>query len=346
MKYRTGSVFICLFFCMFSICGSSLYSATEWCDVYFTNPCEGSGEQLGRNNPEIGLLSEISNAKKCFYGAFYDLTSKPLIQELITASRRGVDVKLVIEADNVAKLCTKEFIDSGIRIVTDDRAGLMHNKFAIIDKEKIWTGSYNATYNGGYKNNNNAIRIISKEVSIIYLAEFDEMFKDKIFGNKREYTVFPALMKNNLCRVADTGIEVYFSPEDDIESIIVRKLSEAKDVICFMAFSFTNDRIADELIRLNKSGVSVSGIIERTGANSKYSEYKKLNIEGVQVNLDRNKRIMHHKVIIIDNRLLLTGSYNFSKNANKNNDENLIVVDNKIIAGEYVNEFYKLFLKK
>ena len=52
---------------------------------------------------------------------------------------------------------------------------------------------------------------------------------------------------------------------------------------------------------------------------------------------------MHHKVIVIDGKLLITGSYNFSKSANEKNDENIIVVDNKFIAAKYLEEFFKLF---
>jgi len=68
-----------------------------------------------------------------------------------------------------------------------------------------------------------------------------------------------------------------------------------------------------------------------------------MKIEGLPVRLDKNKNRMHHKVIIIDKRRVLTGSYNFSKSANKRNDENILMIDNKKIAKEYLKEFYRLY---
>jgi len=58
--------------------------------------------------------------------------------------------------------------------------------------------------------------------------------------------------------------------------------------------------------------------------------------------LDRNQHAMHHKVLIIDERLVITGSYNFSKNADRRNDENIIIIDNPEIAAEYLAEYRRL----
>jgi phosphatidylserine/phosphatidylglycerophosphate/cardiolipin synthase-like enzyme len=52
---------------------------------------------------------------------------------------------------------------------------------------------------------------------------------------------------------------------------------------------------------------------------------------------------MHHKVIVIDEEIVITGSYNFSKNASRNNDENVLVVENRDIAAEYMKEFHRLY---
>jgi len=316
----------------------------DWYHVYFTSPGEKNSTQLERN-PETAFVSLLKNTRKSFYGAFFEINAKPVINEIINAYKRGVDVRLVIEKDNVKKEAVKLLLEEGIPIVTDNRNGFMHNKFAVFDNLLLWTGSYNLTYNDGHKNNNNAITIYSEDIAKIYLDEFNEMFDQKIFGNKKEYTVFPSFKKKYYVKIGDTDINVYFSPEDNIENIILERIKKAKQSIRFMAFSFTSEKLGEEMIKLKKKGIDVSGIIEKIGSNTRSSEFTKLKLEDIKIRTDKNKYRMHHKVIIIDEETVITGSYNFSKNANEKNDENIIVMHNKNIAGLYLKEFLKLIKK-
>ncbi|MCP4762545.1 MAG: DUF1669 domain-containing protein, partial [archaeon] len=262
---------------------------------------------------------------------------------IMDAHKRDIDIKLVIDNEYIKNNEIDRLLKAGVPIISDVGAGLMHNKFAVIDEEMIWTGSYNLTYNGANRNNNNAISIYSPELARIYLSEFNEMFEHKVFGNKKEYGVFPIFRKSYYVKIADTNINLYFSPEDNIERIIIKRLKKAKKSIHFMAFSFTSDRIGEEIIRKFKQGIKVYGIMEKIGAKTKYSEFTKMKIEGLPVKFDRNRYKMHHKVIIIDEERVITGSYNFSKSANLNNDENILIIENKKIALEYLKEFRKLY---
>ncbi len=334
-------IFVIFFYAFYAQHAEPLYGE-EWWHVYFTSPGKKSNISNKTESPESALLRNIKNANKSFYGAFFEINSKPIISELINAYQRGIDVKLVLEKDNSGKRGIKELTDAGIKIITDNRKGLMHNKFAIIDGTIVWTGSYNLTYNDEYKNNNNVIEIHSEEMAGIYLDEFKEMFEYKIFGNKKEYMVFPAFRKKYYVKIDDTDINIYFSPEDNIERIIIERIKKAKHSVYFMGFSFTSKKLADEMIRLNKKGIKVYGIIEKIGSNSKDSQYVKLKLEDVHVKLDKNRNRMHHKVIIIDESILITGSYNFSKSANEKNDENIVILHNKDISKLYLEEFFKL----
>ena len=60
---------------------------------------------------------------------------------------------------------------------------------------------------------------------------------------------------------------------------------------------------------------------------------------GVPVLQDGNPRTFHHKVLIIDKNIVVTGSFNFSRNADESNDENVIIIQNPEIAAEYLKEF-------
>lgn len=324
---------------IFSLTGDNI-SASRWWWIFFTGNQKNSTHKLA---PETALIRLIKQSRKRFYGSFYDISSQKIISELITAKKRGVDIRLALEDDNAHSEKIQDLLDNNIGIVSDKRRGLMHNKFAIIDEELIWTGSYNLTNNGGYRNDNNAISIRSRELAAIFLDEFREMFERKVFGNRKEAKIFSKLRQKHYVNIAGTPINIYFSPEDNIERILLKRIKKATSSIHFMAFSFTSDAIGEMIIKRFKSGIAVHGIFERHGANSKYSEYIKMKVEGIPVKLDRNRYTMHHKVIIIDKRLVITGSYNFSKNANKNNDENTLIIDNAEIAALYLKEFKRLY---
>jgi phosphatidylserine/phosphatidylglycerophosphate/cardiolipin synthase-like enzyme len=124
----------------------------------------------------------------------------------------------------------------------------MHNKFFIFDNKAVWTGSYNTTEREAKLNNNNAVYIDNEELASIYLAEFNDMFQDGIFGNRGDNNPLPFLFNKYYVKIDDINMNVYFSPDDDIERIIVKRLEKAKKSIYFMAFSFTSEAIGEAII--------------------------------------------------------------------------------------------------
>ena len=60
----------------------------------------------------------------------------------------------------------------------------MHNKFMILDGKTVWTGSWNYTINGSYRNNNNVLVLDGAGAVTAYQAEFDEMFERAEFGTR------------------------------------------------------------------------------------------------------------------------------------------------------------------
>ena len=319
-----------------------------WWKLYFTSPGSPAAHS-GRADPEAGLVSMIGKAKTYFHGAFYDISSRPVAQALIDARKRGVAVKLVtdrrMKSSEERKKVVERYEKAGIEVAqrAGRRSGLMHNKFAVIDGAWLWTGSYNASRNDAVKNNNNAILICSEELAAIYEDEFNEMFEEEIFGNRGERGPFADLKKRYHVRIDETDINAYFAPEDDVERIILKRLQKAKSSIYFMAFSFTSAGIGEEMIKKSREGVAVYGLFERKGSKTGHSQYTKMKVEGLPVKIDRSRGLMHHKVIIIDGERVIMGSYNYSRNANRSNDENILIIDNREIAKEYLAEFKRLY---
>jgi len=109
-----------------------------------------------------------------------------------------------------------------------------------------------------------------------------------------------------------------------------------------MAFSYTANDIANAMIAKAKAGLVVQVVFERQNATGSGAEYAKIKQGGIDVLQDGNCYILHHKVIVIDERVLITGSYNFTSSAEKDNDENL-VLDNPNLARAYLDEFQRVY---
>ena len=318
------------------------FSEKTW-EVYFTNPDKIKNIKV--INPQDGLIAAIKGAKKSFYGAFYDISSIKIANEIIAAHKRGVDVKLVTDNGTFSGEAIRRIYESGIPIVPDTGPALMHNKFAIIDDFTVFTGSYNTTENCTHRNNNNAIIVNSTEIAEIYSAKFSEMFDNKIFGDKKKIGAFAKLQRKYYVELDDMDINVYFAPEDNVERIIHGRIAKAKKSIKFMQFSFTSNAISEIIIEKFKEGIEVKGVFEKKGSGTEYSQYTKMKIENIPVRLDANRYAMHHKVIIIDDHIVITGSFNLSKNANMRNDENIIIIGSEEIALKYIEEFNRIYGK-
>ncbi len=307
------------------------------CEVMFTRPGTATCPVAAR------LCSCIDTAAFSIDGALYDLNSSRIMESFKRAALRGVRVRLVMESDNFYRRRLYPLLESGVQIVHDRRRGLMHNKFIVFDSKKVWTGSFNLTENGSRKNNNNAFVFSMPALARIFLNEFEEMFSEGIFQNRMNQAPLPWLRRNDPLRRGKESVEVYFSPEDGVEEILIRRITATKRSLRFLSFSFTSDRIGEAIIRKKKEGISVKGLVEYDGSNSAWSEYVKFILEGIDVRRDGRETLLHHKVIIIDDSIVIAGSYNFSKGAALRNDENIVIVKSRKVAAAFLEEFRRLY---
>jgi phosphatidylserine/phosphatidylglycerophosphate/cardiolipin synthase-like enzyme len=236
---------------------------------------------------------------------------------------------VVIDKDNEEDTIIKKNI-----VRFDDNNQLTHNKFCIIDKKAVFTGSFNPTINGAFRNNNNMIIIDSRYLAKNYEDEFSELW-DYRFGQG-------AKIKNPMVYYNNKKIENYFCPEDDCKGKIINTIEQAKSSIYFMTFSFTDEDIADSIFF--KNDLDIKGIFDNMQAGSRYSQYHRFYGFGLPVIRDKNPAIMHHKVFIIDNSTVITGSFNPTGAANYKNDENIIIIHDKAIAKQFLDEFERLFI--
>jgi phosphatidylserine/phosphatidylglycerophosphate/cardiolipin synthase-like enzyme len=310
-------------------------SATDWYELHFNNP------QPGRNTGGIDqyLLAALDEAQTSIDIAAYELDLPRLVDSLVLAKKRGVKVRLVMDSDNLEEAELDPLKRAKITIVGDERNGLMHNKFIIIDSKIVFTGSWNLTYNDTYRNNNNQIRFMLPELVSNYQKEFDEMFVRKEFGpTSTSDTPYP------LIQVGDTKIENYFSSEDGVAQHVQAELEKAQTSIYFLAFSFTNTDFGQVLIDKAGFGLDVRGIFDAqqidAGADATWKQLRKAKLDVLE---DGSQYKLHDKVFIIDSQTVIFGSYNFSKNAEKVNDENLLIIHDTQLANAFLQEFFKLW---
>jgi len=138
-------------------------------------------------------------------------------------------------------------------------------------------------------------------------------------------------------------LQVLFSAEDHALSSLIAVVNDAKTNIRFLAFSFTDYPLAQAMIDRAKTGLDVKGVYETFGSDSTGSELKTFVCANVPVRQDGNPSFLHDKIIIIDNSIVVTGSLNFSSNADESNEENVVILDNAEIAALYLQEFDKLW---
>ena len=311
--------------------------ADAWYSVYFTDP-SGTGATSARGGADEALATAIDNARLSVDMAIYDFDLANVRIALVNAHRRGVTVRIVTDSDNLDEPEIQALKDAGIPVLGDRREGLMHDKFVVIDRMEVWTGSMNFTFNDAYKNNNNLIRVRSSRLAQDYLTEFSEMFTDDEFGPRS-----PANTPYSTLSVDSSQLEVYFSPDDGTAGHLIDLINAARQSISFLAYSFTADDLASAMLDRAPAGITISGVFEeRQYRSNTGTEYDHFRSSGQDVRLDGNPRNMHHKVIIIDGQIVVTGSYNFSASAEKSNDENTLVIHNAEIASLYLSEFQRV----
>lgn len=136
--------------------------------------------------------------------------------------------------------------------------------------------------------------------------------------------------------------DVYFSPRGGATFAIRQALDNAKSSMLVQAYSFTSAPIAEAMVRAHRRGVKIRVLLDKSQKAEKYSSADLLANAGISAKIDAahvRRRRTHNKVMIIDNEILVTGSFNFTKAAEENNAENLLVVHDKELASRYIENW-------
>ncbi len=339
-------------------------------EVYFSksvDPGYASGEEAqGNINLENKLIECIDGAHHALDVCSHSLTRWEISNSIIDVWDHHVAVRMIVEDDNRDSDQIQAIENIGIPVI-DDSAGpnpgtsLMHNKVVVVDYRKgafedddiLWTGSYNFTYYGGYKNAENALLIRNHDLCSIYTAEFDEMwggsgdlpnesvsrFGSRKYDNTLHYFSFDGGVNNGM---------IFFSPSDGTNDEIEDAIFTADYEIYFCIYNFTRDDIAIALHQRYMWGVDVIGVFDSACVgNPGDCQFDEMTGWGMDVYEDgvSGGGSLHHKYMIIDgfhpdsDPMVITGSHNWTTSGAYYNDENLIILKDPRIANLYIQEF-------
>lgn len=259
-------------------------------------------------------------------------------------------------------------------------SGLMHHKFVIVDNRTLIVTSANFTtsdihgdfrYPSSRGNANNLLKIQSPELAALFTEEFNIMWGDGPGGNPdSKFGVKKPLRLPKLVRLGSSTVSVQFSPmsatipwNETVNGLIGKTLSTATRSVDLALFVFSEQPLANILETSHQRGVQVRALIDRGFAYRSYSEG--LDMMGVALS-DRCKieadnhpwqqpittvgvpelpygDLLHHKFAVVDGHTTIAGSHNWSKAANTNNDETLLVINSPTVAAHFQREFDRFY---
>lgn len=136
------------------------------------------------------------------------------------------------------------------------------------------------------------------------------------------------------------GVQVWFSPHGGATEAVVNALNHATNTVLVQAYSFTSAPIAEALVQARRRGVKVQVILDKSQRTEKYSEADFLQHEGIPTLIDSEHAIAHNKIMLIDDYLVLTGSFNFTRAAEEHNAENLLLINDPVLAKRYLDNWH------
>jgi phosphatidylserine/phosphatidylglycerophosphate/cardiolipin synthase-like enzyme len=318
--------------------------------------------QEAEQNVHFGdrLVELINAAEESAVFTFYNISGtvgNAVAIAIINAHNRGVDVRVIGSGHtgNPNTIIT-QLQNNGVRAVQSLGMEQMHNKFAIFDANhsdpsKAWvvTSSWNTTNDGTFNQFQNMVNIQDVALARAYVREFNQMWgaeSGNFNASNAKFSDNKVVVNPSIFWMGEdnTKVELYFSPQANTEAQINRTLTSAQTSIDLALNLITRRSISNTMLARFNQGVKVRGAIGEVGGQGSDFEYLSgwADVHHFQTG---QFGLLHHKYAIIDgevttdNSKVITGSHNWSANANFSNDENTLVIHNPRVANEFFQEF-------
>ncbi len=138
---------------------------------------------------------------------------------------------------------------------------------------------------------------------------------------------------------------VLFSPGTDCRNAIIDQIEQANKYLKICVFTISDNHISNTLLRAHNNGLNIQILTDNDKSFDRGSDIYKFDKAGMQVKMDTTSNHMHHKFMVVDGRLVLTGSYNWTRSAADYNHENILITAESQVIKSYEKEFDKLWLE-
>lgn len=296
------------------------------------------------NDTEISriLISKIDGVLTTLDIAIYSFNNTDVCDAILRAYERGVKTRIVIEYSKIygSKIepAVQKLIDRKVPIKAlrgSGRYGVMHNKFVIFDGRLLMTGSYNFTVAADKNNFENVVFVRDEKDISSYSDYFNKMWNSAI-------DVYSTSKNSNLYTDFSTSL---FTMIDGIRKTIINLIDNSVKNIDICVYSISDDEVYESLKRAKSKGVAVRIVTDRLQSTQSQT-LKKLIKDGFDIKVSNgyNNGVMHNKFALFDDRLVVTGSFNWSNNAENYNWENLIILSEPYIS-LFKNNFEYIYSK-
>ncbi len=332
----------------------------DFWQLFFTSP-QPQYAQQNKFGIDARYADAIRRCKTSLDIAVFAMNSRTAVDAVLDAHRKGVTVRIVSDLDSATyhNSLIDDLKNAGIPVITQKAVltdttepsgqlprprSFMRNRFAILDGHSVWTGTWEPTAASTYFDNNNALVLTGGDIVARYQWVFEQMFEGGLFGQARKDAgTAPAI---GLSR----GVKILFSPDDEIVNELITRVNASKRSITFMATGFADNELAREVVERAKNGVTVRGLLETRVArfsvllNRGPSSLKTFlcGDADIEIRLDSNPHFLRHSVMIFDQDTIATGSLADS-GVSRNNDENLVILPDPVLADMYAAEFERLW---
>lgn len=309
----------------------------------------------------VAYIDRASESVDFAIYSFSNISSASIPDALNRAAGRGVQVRVIACGTNQNPGLNDLNSEIPVLIAPDDnnREGIMHNKFAVIDAESVdsekpvvWSGSTNISYNQVVLDANSMIFIQDQALARAYKIEFEEMWGSNGAYPNEGNAKFGAEKSDNTPHefvIGGNRVESYFSPSDGTNQQIINAINAADNNLNIATMLITRTDVALAIEGAKNRGAAVN-VLTEGDANTETVNSILLDALGNESYVsDAEYGILHHKYAVVDNNraefdpLVVTGSHNWSNSANEINDENTLVIHNGDIANQYYQNFAARF---
>jgi cardiolipin synthase len=261
------------------------------------------------------LVTAIRQAQESVLIAVYTLSDPQVIQACNEQARKGVQVRVATDREAIDAL--RERLEPAIQLINPPVSGLMHRKILVVDRKWVWIGSANYTTASLCLHDNLTIALEAPS-----LGQWLWRYYQDLFNDRHSTPPYQASLQAGPQRV-----EVWLMPEASALEMLLKQIDGAQKTIRVALFAWTHPDLTQALLRAHKRGVKVEAIVDSTAAKgSSLWAVRRAKRAALPV-LERGGRVLcHHKLAIIDDEQLITGSANWTRGAFEKNAECVIRV--------------------